>query len=159
MQKTILSIMLVFAFISTNAFAGPHGHHAGKVGAIKALELSDEQKTILADALDTYSEDLAAYHENLATAMTLLNDAILAGIENDIRLASTDVAAIKVEIHVIKATVLQELINVLTDDQYDILLEKYQERNEAIVAHRDKIIEFMEKLIGKHGSTEDAEEE
>ena len=159
MKKSIAAIFLAITFITTSAWARPGGNHNGSVAPIKALELTDEQKTVLADTLDTYSEELNPHLENLATALTTLNDAILAGVENDIRQASADVAATKVEIHVIKSAILQELINVLTDDQYETLLEKYAERNEAIVAHRDKIIEFMEKLIGKHGSSEDDSEE
>ena len=159
MKKSLSAIFLVFALITTSVFAEkthkPRHHHVPK---FKALELTDDQKNVLADSFDFYSEDLTAYNETLATAKTALNDAILSGLEVDIRLACADVAAAQVELNVLKAAILQELIAVLTEDQYATLLEQVEKKNEHIIKRHDHIIEFMEKLIDKHGS-EDEEEE
>ena len=160
MKKRLSSIFLVLALITTSAWAEKgHKDHKGHHHAVhfRALELTDDQKNTLADSFDFYSEDLRAQHEALATALTDLNNAILSGLEVDVRIASADVANAQVELNVLKAAVLQELIAVLTEDQYATLIEQIEKKNEHIAKRHDHILEFMAKLIDKHGSDDEEE--
>ena len=122
MKKRFSSFFIVLALFTT-ASRGEKDHkgHHRNIHFL-ALELTDEQKNVLADSFDFYNESLTAQQEDLATALTALNDTILSGVETDIRTASANIANAQVEINVIKAAVLQELIVVLSEDQYTKLI-------------------------------------
>ena len=158
MNKSFISLVLIWAFIGNFAFADIGKSRPGLNKPWKELKLSTEQKTVLADALEESFEDIESYNEELKVSLTSLNDAILNGNENEIRTIASEVAAVRVELQVIKAAVLQELISALTDEQYQILLDIVAAKNERVINRRDALISFVAGLIDRHSSEEESGE-
>lgn len=140
-----LAVLLVFAG-SMTAFAGRFGgghSHRGKgfQQLFKSLDLSETQKTQVADIRSSYKEDMDVAHDALAGIRQKIHAAMVkkpfdGNAENELRLAFREASLVKEDLFVLRAKMMNEIRDLLTDEQKEKLANLRAERREKMEARR-----------------------
>lgn len=141
-QLTILGLaaLLVLAG-SMTALAekfGGNEHHKGRcfLNTIRSLDLSETQKTRVAEIVSSYQNDMDAAHKSTDGIRHKLHDAMIKepfdeSAENKLRLVFKAASLIKEDIVVLRAKMMNEIRGTLTAEQQKMLSKMHEERMET----------------------------
>lgn len=136
-----LAIVMIFAGSAMAWGGGKHGKGFGHGGfhgkgggfmglrMLMSLDLTDAQKTSVANVIAKYREEMQANKEKLMEAREKLADATLAEefSETAVREAAQELAPLKEDMAVLRARVASEIRPILTPEQIALLEEKRAE--------------------------------
>ncbi len=160
--KTLSMVLVIVMVFSGMAIAGKNGHdrergfmkhHRGfgmGLRALLSLDLSDAQKTEVANILKKYRDDMRNAADKLAEAKKNMGDLIYADEFNEaeIRKAFQAMSPIKEEFVVLKAKIVSEIKPVLTPEQVETLKERKakgkEKRKERMEKKRSKLDSWIE---------------
>ncbi|MCP4346476.1 MAG: Spy/CpxP family protein refolding chaperone [Desulfobacterales bacterium] len=163
--KTLSMVLVLVMVFSGMAIAGKGGddsgrkrgmkHHRGFGMGLKALlslDLSDAQKTEVANILKKYQDDMKTAADKLAEAKNNMGDLIHADEFNEaeIRKAFQAASSIKEELVVLKAKIFSEIKPVLTPEQIETLEERKAKHAEKRKKHMDKRFSKLDSWIESH---------
>jgi Spy/CpxP family protein refolding chaperone len=142
-QLTIIGLVALFVFVgSTYVLAGRFGgkpSHKGKgfQGIVNSLDLSETQKTQVADIRSSYQNDMDAAHDSMDGIRQKIHDAMKKepfdeNAENELRLALKDASLIKEDLLVLRAKMMNEIKGILTAEQQEVFSEMREERMERM---------------------------
>ncbi|OQY59423.1 MAG: hypothetical protein B6245_06775 [Desulfobacteraceae bacterium 4572_88] len=146
-----LVIIMVFAGSALAWGGGQHGKGGGGMGhggfhgkgfgggfmgfrMLMSLDLTDAQKTSVANVIAKYRDEMTANKEKLMEAREKLTDAILAEefSETAVRQAAQELAPLKEEMAVLKAKVASEIRPILAPEQIALFEERRAEKKEMM---------------------------
>ncbi|MCD6217566.1 Spy/CpxP family protein refolding chaperone [bacterium] len=150
-----VALVALLGIFATCVYAAPNGKSGGFKSAIKAhkaarmgamLGITDEQKDEIRGTLEGYRDDFKPLVEGMIDAQRTLRDTVSADnfSESAIRKASDGVGDYRAELAVLAGKAYQDVSDILTPEQIDIVKEfKEMRRN-----HIDDFLGFLEKLPG-----------
>jgi protein CpxP len=146
-----LVIIMVFAGSALAWGGGNHGKGGGKMAhsefhgkgfgggfmgfrILMSLDLTDAQKSSVANVIVKYRDEMKANKEKLVEAREKLTEAILAEEFNEtaIRQAAQELAPLKEEMAVLRAKIASEIRPILTPDQIALFEERRAEKKERM---------------------------
>ncbi|MDM8526243.1 Spy/CpxP family protein refolding chaperone [Desulfococcaceae bacterium HSG8] len=137
----VLVLVMIFAGTALAGGFGGFGHGGMGKGfrALMGLDLSDAQKTQVANIITKYRDNIRTSVNNLLDAKKHLNDVMLAEEFNEaaVREAFQQIAAAGEELAVLKAKIAVEVRPVLTPDQIAQFREQRAEMTEAVKEHME----------------------
>ena len=159
--KTLSMVLILVMVFSGMAIAGhgrEHGfmkHHRGMgygLRALLSLDLSDAQKTEVANILKKYRDDMRTSADKLAEAKKNMGEMIHADEFNEaeIRKAFQAISPIKEELVVLRAKIISEIKPVLTPEQIETLKERKAERAEKWKGRKGNKRSKLDSWIESH---------
>jgi Spy/CpxP family protein refolding chaperone len=116
------------------------------------LNLTEDQKTQIANILVKYRDQRQSLHDALISAKKDLHSVVFAEYynETDVRQAFQAMSAVKEELTVLRARVASEIRPVLTAEQIEILKQKKEKRGEKIKARHERKKAKMEAWLEEY---------
>ncbi|MBF0317067.1 MAG: Spy/CpxP family protein refolding chaperone [Nitrospirae bacterium] len=159
--KTILLAMVLTVAVSTAVMAEAGGGFKGSGGgdaqhiilkALVGLNLTDVQKTAIANILKGYKDTLQKDIKDVVDAKTQLFEAIHDNSydEAKVRALSKVLASKEEELAVLRARIVGEIKAVLTTEQKAILDQAREDFAAMIKARIERIVNLINTWIGKH---------
>ncbi|QTA90467.1 Spy/CpxP family protein refolding chaperone [Desulfonema magnum] len=162
-MKTLSMVLVLVMLFSGAAMAGKFGKHhhgfgmdggfMGFRGLIRQLDLSEAQKTEVANVLTKYRDNIRNTADSLAETRGNMNTVMLTEEFNEanLREAFQKAASLQEDFFVLRAKIFSEIKPLLTPEQLELLKQKKAEMTEKMKARMNFRHSKFDAWLESHG--------